>query len=145
MNWYNWRRMKFLRFAQEHFRRLFEKLGKFRPKHALFTPWFLWGLPIFFLAIIIYNLAASQSVLEKIKEQETLKNQSVEIQKQILAWQKIVDVNPDFRDGYLQLAILNTKLYRDFAAKKYLEKVLEIDPNNETAKRLLSSLPAAPP
>ena len=72
----------------------------------------------------------------ELRKIESLKNQPAEIRTQILAWQKIVNLNPDYRDGYLKLSILNLNLSRKFDAKRNLDKAIEIDPVNETARKL---------
>lgn len=59
---------------------------------------------------------------------------------EIIHLQKFADMNPDYRDAYLQMAIFNWKLQRNFAALKNIESVLEIDPNNKTARRLLEQV-----
>ena len=58
------------------------------------------------------------------------------IKKQILYWQKLAEEIPGYRDAYIQLSLLNKRLYRDFDARKFLEKALEIDPNNSTVLTL---------
>jgi len=66
-----------------------------------------------------------------------------DIQRLIDAWEKIVQEKPNYRDGYLQLAILNYKIYENEKAEEYLNKALAIDPNFEPAKELkkIISLP----
>ncbi|MCX6724873.1 MAG: hypothetical protein NTV20_02120 [Candidatus Shapirobacteria bacterium] len=59
-----------------------------------------------------------------------------DIQRLIGAWGKIVQEKPNYRDGYLQLAILNYKIYENEKAEEYLNKALAIDPNFEPAKEL---------
>jgi len=59
-----------------------------------------------------------------------------DIKKLISAWEKIVEEKPNYRDGYLQLAILHYKLYENDKAKEYLNKALDLDPNYEPAKEL---------
>jgi len=59
-----------------------------------------------------------------------------DIQRLIDAWEKIVEEKPNYRDGYLQLAVLYYKIYENGKAKEYLNKALEIDPNFEPALEL---------
>lgn len=61
--------------------------------------------------------------------------QREKIQKEIVFWQKTTEGFPGYRDGYLKLAVLNWKIYQTDEAQKFLQKALEIDPNNETIKR----------
>lgn len=78
--------------------------------------------------------ANNQDLLQQIQE---IKNQPEEIRKKIFNLQKIVDQLPNYRDAYIELAILHWQLYRPFDARKYLEKALEIDPNNGVANKIL--------
>jgi len=59
-----------------------------------------------------------------------------DVRKLIEAWEKIVAERPDYRDGYLQLALLHYKLYENKKADEYLQKALELDPNFEPAREL---------
>jgi tetratricopeptide (TPR) repeat protein len=59
-----------------------------------------------------------------------------DIQRLIDAWGKIIQEKPNFRDGYLQLAILHYKIYENEKAKEYLNKALEIDPNYQPTREL---------
>ena len=59
-----------------------------------------------------------------------------DIRRLISAWEKIVEEKPNYRDGYLQLAILHYKLYENEKAKEYLQKTLDLDPNYEPAREL---------
>ncbi len=59
-----------------------------------------------------------------------------DIQHLITSWEKIIKEKPNFRDGYLQLAILYYKIYENEKAKESLKKALLIDPNFEPSKEL---------
>lgn len=59
-----------------------------------------------------------------------------DIKKLITAWERIIQEKPNYRDAYLQLAILYYKLSENNKAKEYLGKALEIDPNFEATKQL---------
>jgi tetratricopeptide (TPR) repeat protein len=59
-----------------------------------------------------------------------------DIQKLIISWEKIIASKPDYRDGYLQLAFLNHKIFQKEKALLYVNKALEIDPNFEVSRRL---------
>lgn len=77
-----------------------------------------------------------QSILRKLDEVEKIERQPEEIRKEIQKWEKIILEKPNYRDGYFKLAVLNYQIYQDIEAKKYLSKVLELDPNFEPAKKL---------
>ena len=63
-----------------------------------------------------------------------------EIKELIQSWEKILAEKPNYRDGYLQLALLYYKLYEDEKAAEYLQEALIIDPNFEAAKQLERTL-----
>jgi len=59
-----------------------------------------------------------------------------DIQKLINYWEEILKKYPNYRDGYLQLAYLYYKVYKDNKAKENLAKALELDPNFEPSIKL---------
>ena len=59
-----------------------------------------------------------------------------EVEKLITEWEEIISEKPDYRDGYLQLALLHYQLYENKRAKEYLQKALELDPNFEAAREM---------
>lgn len=62
------------------------------------------------------------------------------LQSEIIFWQKFLLQYPTFRDAYLKLSILNWKLYRPFESQKFLHSALSIDPNNESIRKIKSTL-----
>lgn len=59
-----------------------------------------------------------------------------EIRKLISEWEKIIGEKPNYRDAYLQMAILHYRIYEDDQAKEALNKAIEIDPNYQPARDL---------
>lgn len=59
-----------------------------------------------------------------------------DIKRLISIWEKIITEKPYYRDGYLQLAYFHYKLYENEAAKEYLKKAIELDPNYELTGEL---------
>ena len=59
-----------------------------------------------------------------------------DIKELISYWEEVVAEKPDYRDGYLRLALLHFKLYENKEAREYLEKALGFDPNFEPAKEM---------
>lgn len=57
-------------------------------------------------------------------------------QQLITDWEKIVKLYPNYRDGWLQLAVRYNQVGDKEKALNALEKAREIDPNNETVKSL---------
>jgi tetratricopeptide (TPR) repeat protein len=62
-----------------------------------------------------------------------LESQRNQIISKINTWRSITDKYQGYKDGYLQLAVLEYQL-QDFGnAKLYLNKALELDPNYKEA------------
>lgn len=80
-----------------------------------------------------YVLGATLSPLRIL---EKIKNQPAQINQEISFWGKVVASKPDYRDGYLHLALLNYQIYETQKAKAYLQKAVALDPNFEATKEL---------
>ncbi len=78
-------------------------------------------------------LAASLSPLKVL---ERIKNEPQRVRGEIAFWEKVILDKPDYRDAYLQLALLNYQSYEKDKAKFYLGKAIELDPNFEPTKEL---------
>lgn len=52
-------------------------------------------------------------------------------QKRIYEWEQIIAENPNYRDGWLQIAALYTKVGNKDKAREALRHAKTIDPNNE--------------
>lgn len=83
------------------------------------------------------QLTNNEELLQKIQD---INRQPEEVRDETTRLQEIMNQLPNYRDGYLRLAILNWKLYRPFVAQKYLQKALEIDPNNEMARKISETI-----
>jgi tetratricopeptide (TPR) repeat protein len=59
-----------------------------------------------------------------------------EIKGLIREWENIVAIRPDYRDGYLRLALYHYKLSENKEARANLQKALDLDPNNEVTKEI---------
>ncbi len=87
----------------------------------------------------IYNSQLSSVLgtsLSPLKIWQKIQNEPQRIKEEIVFWEKTVADKPNYRDAYLQLAILNYQIYENQKAKEYLNKALEIDPNFEVTKEL---------
>jgi len=51
-------------------------------------------------------------------------------------WQAIVDVRPDYRDGYVRLALLAYQLGKQSESKAYVDAIRHLDPNYQGLKAL---------
>ena len=74
--------------------------------------------------------------LSPLKILEKIKNEPQKIREEISFWEKVVAQKPDFRDAYLQLALLNYQIYNLDKAKEYLQEAKKIDPNFKATKEL---------
>jgi len=84
------------------------------------------------------NFILGEKSNKKLKElwQEKDYSDPKDIRRLISVWEKIVAEKPNYRDGYLQLAILHYKVFENEKAKEYLGKALDIDPNFEPAREM---------
>jgi tetratricopeptide (TPR) repeat protein len=73
--------------------------------------------------------------------QEKQANDPEDIKKLIILWEEIVAQKPDYRDGFLQLAILNYKISENEKAEEFLKKALIVDPNFPLAEELKKIIP----
>lgn len=80
------------------------------------------------------------AALSPIKILEKIKNEPQRIKNEISFWEKVVAEKPDYRDAYLQLAILNYQIYKNDKAQEYLKKAKELDPNFEATKEIEKTL-----
>ena len=86
-------------------------------------------------ALLALNLGGKEAE-NLLKEIEKKEKEREEIQKEIKKWQKILETHPNYRDAYLQIALLNWKIFRKKEALEALNKALELDPNFAPAKKL---------
>ncbi|MBM3208734.1 hypothetical protein FJZ40_00370 [Candidatus Shapirobacteria bacterium] len=63
-------------------------------------------------------------------------NNPADLKNLIAQWQKILEDKPDYRDGWLRLALYNLKLGKTDEAKAALENARTIDPNFTGTKDL---------
>jgi hypothetical protein len=62
------------------------------------------------------------------------------IVSQISYWKNIVSKQSSYRDGYIELAILEYQLNDKVKSRMYLQSALSIDPNFEKSRELESLL-----
>lgn len=91
---------------------------------------------IFIIAIIVLGL----DLYKNIQEKKRIDFEREKINKEINFWQSFVSKHQDYRDAYLQLAILEYRLRDINKARFYLDKSLAIDPNFEKGRELENAL-----
>ena len=65
---------------------------------------------------------------------------TISLEKEYARWKAIVSDKQDYRDGYIYVGRLALLLRRPDEARMYIQKAIEIDPNNETARRFEQTL-----
>lgn len=97
-----------------------------------------WGLLALFLAINLLGNAQKDTP-------EVLGAQTQLHREQLAYWQEVARLAPDYKDAFLMVAVRAWELGEDDLAKAASERALELDPNDETAGVILSSVPVLPP
>lgn len=87
---------------------------------------------IFIIAIIVLGY----DLYNNIQDKKKIDFQREKIIKELEFWQSFIAEHKDYRDAYLQLAILEYRLRNFDNAKFYLDKSLSIDPNFEKGREL---------
>lgn len=60
---------------------------------------------------------------------EVVVDNTTGLEEEKLFWQQVVSSNPTYRDGYIELADIYTKLGDPKTANYYLERAKQVDPN----------------
>jgi len=77
----------------------------------------------------------NQVKLEKLW-QEKQENDPQDLEILIQKWQKVLEEKPDYRDGWLKMAVYLIKVRKINEAKEALEKAKELDPNYEIIREI---------
>lgn len=78
-----------------------------------------------------------EAAKKELSETTTIIREPRKIRDETSFWENQVKLKPDYRDGWIQLAIRHYQLYEMEKAKTAINKAFEIDPNFETTKKLL--------
>lgn len=123
---------KIYRFIPEPIKRHLSKYSRrkvfnvYRQTLKVFTV-FIFVIVIIVLGYDLYN---------NVQDKKKIDLERAKITREIDFWESFVTKNQDYRDAYLQLAILEYRV-RDYSkAKFYLNRALSIDPNFEKAKEM---------
>jgi len=96
-----------------------------------------------FLSVLIAISLISLDIYSNFEKQKDLNNEKFKVLREVSFWENETKVRPNFRDGYMQLAILNFQLKNFTVARQELDKALFLDPNFEKGReleRLLDSI-----
>ena len=105
-----------------------EGLGKIRLSS------FFYPVLILFCLIIAFMIGFfSFGLVKNFHSFNKLENQRNQIISKINTWESITDKYQGYKDGYLQLAVLEYQLQNFEKSKLYLRKALKLDPNYKEA------------
>lgn len=88
----------------------------------------------FLLLVVLYLLFAF--FLKNLSEYKHLKTEKEQIIKNAEFWKNVTIEKPNYRDAYMEVAILEYRLGNINETKLYLEKALVLDPNFKKAKEI---------
>jgi len=84
-----------------------------------------------------YPLAKDKiEIIERLNEVNNLIRGENNLEKQLIYWEKQIEEKANYRDAYLELALLNYQTKRPALSRFYFEKAKELDPNNITVKKM---------
>lgn len=86
----------------------------------------------FLLLVVLYLLVAL--FLKNLNEYRQLKTEKEQILRNVEFWKNVTVEKPNYRDAYMEVAILDYRLGKTSESKLYLEKALILDPNFKPAK-----------
>ena len=90
----------------------------------------------FSIVIFVEILFAGMLVNQALSARRALFAKREEIGVKVAQWQGIVKKYPDYRDGYIQLSLLEYQLGNNLLAEQYIDKALAIDPFSKDAQKL---------
>jgi tetratricopeptide (TPR) repeat protein len=91
---------------------------------------------VIYLVVIAVVAYLTISFYSNFKKYQNASSEQVAIVRQIKSWQGILRRYPDFKDAYLQLAVLEYRLRNYQQAKIYCDKALLLDPEYSDAIEL---------
>jgi hypothetical protein len=94
---------------------------------------FIYIFTVIFLLFIMFMLF---DLKQKLIISNGLVAQRAQVLTDIKSWEKVLSERKDYRDGYLQLAILQSQIGDINGAKKNLNEALKIDPNSKEGREL---------
>src|SRR5688572_17024816 len=81
--------------------------------------------------LLISILLIQTDLYENLKHKQRLDNEKTKVYKDLSFWEQQIQEKPDYRDAYLNLAIINFQIGKLDEARANLARAFEIDPNYE--------------
>jgi tetratricopeptide (TPR) repeat protein len=93
---------------------------------------FFVGLVVMLFAILLISL----DIYLNFQKQKNLTNEKFRVIREISFWENETVARSNYRDGYMNLALLNFQVKNFKEARSNLKKVFELDPNFEKGRQL---------
>ncbi len=93
-------------------------------------------LVVVVLCLLIFSIFMLIDLRQKVFVAKALEVEKEKVITDIKKWEEVISKYPDYKDGYLSLAVLEYRMKNYDTAKKYLDKVFEIDPNSKEGREL---------
>ncbi len=94
--------------------------------------WILTSSVIILVCLILVSISSYKNW----KELDSLKAQRSRLLKEESFWKETLHKYPDYRDGYIKLAIVEYELNNKDYSRENIQKALSIDPNYQKAADL---------
>ena len=89
-----------------------------------------------FVSILVAILIVTADLYSNFAKQKSLSDEKIRVLNEVAFWQSEVKVRPDYRDAYLNLALLNFQLKNFEESRKNLDRSLKLDPNFKEGREL---------
>ena len=92
---------------------------------------------LFAFLFFVVGMVALNSERQRVRQRVLgMQTEAKANRETILKWEQIVEERPNYRDGWVQLAVLYYKNGNKQKAKEALSQAKQVDPNNENLIRL---------
>lgn len=86
---------------------------------------------------LAYPLTKNKNEInERLSEVNNLIKEKINLEAQLTFWEKQIEEKANYRDAYLEMALLNYQTKRPALARFYFEKAKDLDPNNVMVKEM---------
>jgi len=95
---------------------------------------------VIYLAMLVVVVYLAINLYQNLKTYQNVSSEKTIITNQIKSWQSIIKTYPNFKDAYLQLAVLEYRLGDYEKSRIYCDKALFLDPEYSDAIELNKKL-----